>query len=352
VEAGAELDSTEDLIGIRIVCNNLSDLPTVVELIKGEGGVFSIKAIKDLVRRPTKVGYRAVHILTEAGWPLGPPESRVPCEVQVRTLAQDTWAHLSRDDLYRREAPRLIGGFAKALSDQLAAIDEMAQLIRDEQDKVAESADGMGEHDPLSGPRLALLYRQEFGEEIYEGTLAEWHRLLEDAEIATIGEVRELLQDRRLAKSLEKSSERIRGRGLEPTDLVLLTAVAIGEGNRRLGLRAARKQMQGEWDEITSIARGEVLPDSIEEFAAQLKAGDLPLGECLAVLDCFHGCARCGESIFNSADDATRAVLEYYDKENDIWGIQKGIEGAGLEEGYYDNSRFCDYCGYMMNKDD
>jgi hypothetical protein len=44
--------------------------------------------------------------------------------------------------------------------------------------------------------------------------------------------------------------------------------------------------------------------------------------------------------------------LEYYDKENDIWGIQKGIEGAGLEEGYYDNSRFCDYCGYMMNKDD
>ena len=110
--------------------------------------------------------------------------------------------------------------------------------------------------------------------------------------------------------------------------------------------------MQSEWDEITSIARGEVFPDTIEEFADCLKSGDLPLGECLSLLDCFHGCLRCRQSIFNGSDDATRAVLEHYGKETDEWGIREAIDRAGFEEGYYDDSRLCDYCGYMMNKDD
>ena len=57
------LEEIVDILGIRIVCNNLSDSKAVIDIIK-ESGLLEIKEIKDMISKPMEDGYRAVHIRT------------------------------------------------------------------------------------------------------------------------------------------------------------------------------------------------------------------------------------------------------------------------------------------------
>jgi len=94
------LTRVEDLLGIRIVCNNLSDISPIVEMIKADCSILNVFEIKDMVSSPPTVGYRATHVRAEFADIFTRDENRIPCEIQIRTLAQDTWARLSRADLY------------------------------------------------------------------------------------------------------------------------------------------------------------------------------------------------------------------------------------------------------------
>ena len=52
----------EDLIGIRIVCNNLSDIPLLVEMIRTDCSILNVIDVKDMVSSSSNVGYRATHV--------------------------------------------------------------------------------------------------------------------------------------------------------------------------------------------------------------------------------------------------------------------------------------------------
>jgi hypothetical protein len=58
---------------------------------------------------------------------------------------------------------------------------------------------------------LALLYNQEYGEDIWEWSLQEWVLNLEEAEAETIKEVKDLLDDEQLKDNLNKISKEITG---------------------------------------------------------------------------------------------------------------------------------------------
>ena len=62
--ASKALNKIVDILGIRIVCNNLSDIESVLKMIKKESGYIHIKKIVDMVRNPREDGYRAVHLHT------------------------------------------------------------------------------------------------------------------------------------------------------------------------------------------------------------------------------------------------------------------------------------------------
>ena len=59
------LSRTEDLLGVRIVCNNLTDIESVINMIRHESGLLKIIEIKRMIDKPTGAGYRAVHIRAE-----------------------------------------------------------------------------------------------------------------------------------------------------------------------------------------------------------------------------------------------------------------------------------------------
>ena len=269
--ASKALNKIVDILGVRIVCNNLSDTESVINMIKQEASYIHIKEIIDMVANPREDGYRAIHLRTTINSFFSDKKKIIPCEIQVRTLAQDMWGRLSRDDLYGNKPPKLIAATAKAISKQLSAIDDMAQQIRNELNKPAEKAQDIKDTDPLSSERLALLYSQKYNDDIWKWSLYDWMSNLEEAEAETIKDVRELLDDDKLRKHLDKTVEKIRGYPLENSEWVVYSAMVAAEVNIKSGLEAVKDRIEEEWDEMTTIALRESLPLTIEDFIGELE---------------------------------------------------------------------------------
>lgn len=265
------LNKIVDVLGIRIVCNNLSDTESVINMIKQEISYFHIKKINDMVSNPRADGYRAIHIHTTINPFSGNDKEKIPCEIQIRTLAQDMWGRLSRDDLYGNKPPEMIAVATKAISKQLSAIDDMAQQIRNELNKPAEKAQNIEETDPLSPQRLALLFNQKYDDDIWRWSLYDWMSSLEEAEAETIKDVMGLLDDDKLRKRLDKIAKRIRGYPLEDPEWAVYSAMVAAEVNTESGIGAVKDRIETEWDEISTIALRESLPPTIEDFIDELE---------------------------------------------------------------------------------
>jgi len=269
--ASKALNKIVDVLGIRIVCNNLSDAESVINMIKHQGGYINVKKVLDMVTNPREDGYRAIHLHTIIKPLSRDDKGQIPCEIQVRTLAQDMWGRLSRDDLYGNRPPELIAVIAKAISKQLSAIDDMAQQIRNDLNKAAEKAHDIKDNDHVSPQRLALLFSQKYNDDISEWSIYEWISHLEEAEAETITDVRELLDDDELRKRLDEISTNIRGYLIEDPEWVVYSAMVAAEMNTESGIEAVKDGMEEEWDEITRVALRESLPATIEDFIDELE---------------------------------------------------------------------------------
>jgi hypothetical protein len=75
--------------------------------------------------------------------------SLVTCEIQLRTLLQDSWGELTHEDTYKpgSKVPALVTTLARRMADLLATLDEIAEDLRGELDagdgvETVEVADG------------------------------------------------------------------------------------------------------------------------------------------------------------------------------------------------------------------
>ena len=125
--AGADQlhDVVVDLIGLRVVVYNLSDVEVFKKTISEDHSCPLAELRFEDVRR--KSGYRALHINGRTG-----DLQRIGCEIQVRTALQDAWAVTSRADLYQSEddVDPLLSDLAEAQSEIVGAVDTVLQHIR------------------------------------------------------------------------------------------------------------------------------------------------------------------------------------------------------------------------------
>ncbi|OZE42360.1 hypothetical protein CH256_03870 [Rhodococcus sp. 05-2254-6] len=140
----------DDLVGIRIVCNNVSDIGTVqtmlsslpeVEDSPNSGIVFESKKERLYHETPKESGYRAYHVNLSARVQNAADWWTVSVEVQVRTLLQDGWGELTHEDTYKPDAslPPMIKTLAQRLANLLSCVDELAQDLRDELDRASRT---------------------------------------------------------------------------------------------------------------------------------------------------------------------------------------------------------------------
>jgi len=114
---GMDLTRMSDIAGLRIIVNNLDDQNKIINIIKEE---FIVEKMYDY--RKSEQNYRSVHLVVK--------DNNKLIEIQIRTLAQQTWADESegfgehaKQGFYTEH----VGEYLKILSDITNKIDHQIE---------------------------------------------------------------------------------------------------------------------------------------------------------------------------------------------------------------------------------
>jgi len=152
----------DDLVGLRVVCTNKSDVDRLVDILEGlekySDGDEPVLAIqgdnKDWRSEPKDSGYRAYHVNLCTSVSQATTRHPVICELQIRTLLQDSWGELTHEDTYKPggDVPPLVTTLSKRMADLMATLDDIAEDLRSQLDILAEDSLTESESDSEAAP--------------------------------------------------------------------------------------------------------------------------------------------------------------------------------------------------------
>ena len=135
VTTESALKEIRDSIGLRIVCGFVDDIYTLAELIR-QFDDCKVVTEKDYIKNAKPNGYRSYHMIVEVVTPypdcLGNEQGSYFIEIQLRTIAMDSWASLEHQMKYKHDIkdPKRIVRELKRCADELASCDLTMQTIR------------------------------------------------------------------------------------------------------------------------------------------------------------------------------------------------------------------------------
>ncbi len=120
----------DDLAGVRVVCDYLTDVPFIIGYVHSHPAFQVLpEKIQDYINKP-KDGYRGVHLIVWVGTSFG----KTKCELQIQTALQHAWAARSHALLYKLDArdieriPEELKFLMVNQSDLLYVIDQMVRI--------------------------------------------------------------------------------------------------------------------------------------------------------------------------------------------------------------------------------
>ena len=348
-----------DVIGVRLVTDNLEDMQKVIQAIKSMRSLEYIEeSLQDYVMLPRSSGYRAIHFNVYCDVEYKGDQHRVLCEVQIQTLFQNSWAILTHQDIYKSESdlPKHVVLLSRRLADQLAVLDDIAQDIRDAISETVQYSEASDE-ESITKERLANICFDRFGASLYDYQLQVWMNALAREGVYTIGQAKALLPTDAVIEKMAAIYEDLWGTTDMPADTMLSYGVRI-MGGAANGYQQFRNAMEAEHQDLLEIGRREVLselPDTIDKIIESLREGTIGIQDIWQALNEIGGlgeCDRCGELYFDS-DRAYEALSDRYGTENtkllDLFYEAEAEGGFEVESAHL--SGYCSYCGHMMSKD-
>jgi len=140
----------DDLLGLRLTCTNVRDIEVVqaaLDTLPNSLGRRRALAVdpaseRDYLLAPKESGYRGYHVNLLVRAPTAAGNRPVTCELQVRTLLQDSWGELTHEETYKPDSvvPPLVEVLSKRMADLLATLDDIAEDLRSELDRRDEEA--------------------------------------------------------------------------------------------------------------------------------------------------------------------------------------------------------------------
>lgn len=133
--AHSALSELKDAIGMRIVTSFIDDIYLMIKYIKSFDNCEVIEEI-DYIKHAKPNGYRSYHLILAVKTDYPDVNGNTPgtyyVEIQLRTIAMDTWASLEHKIRYKKDIPsqELISSELKRCADELASCDLSMQTIR------------------------------------------------------------------------------------------------------------------------------------------------------------------------------------------------------------------------------
>ncbi len=129
------LREIRDSIGLRVVTLFIDDVYENAARLKSLPGCRVVQE-KDYIRNAKPNGYRSYHMILEVETEEADVDGETPgryfAEVQLRTIAMDTWAALEHEMKYKKTIsdPELIGQELRRVANELASCDVSMQALR------------------------------------------------------------------------------------------------------------------------------------------------------------------------------------------------------------------------------
>lgn len=120
-----------DIAGIRVICPFVDDIYLLANCLIQQDDITLIER-KDYIENPKPNGYRSLHLIVGIPIFLQDEKKEMKVEVQLRTIAMDSWANLEHRLRYKKH---LDADTERRTADELAACAHMsAELDRRMQD--------------------------------------------------------------------------------------------------------------------------------------------------------------------------------------------------------------------------
>ncbi|MGL5311776.1 MAG: GTP pyrophosphokinase [Peptostreptococcaceae bacterium] len=123
----------EDIAGIRIMCQFVEDIYTIVELIQTRNDM-TIVYEKDYIENFKDSGYRSYHVIIK--YPINSiaGSKEILCEIQIRTLAMNFWATIEHSLKYKYEhyIPENLAVRLRRAADAAFLLDQEMSEIRED----------------------------------------------------------------------------------------------------------------------------------------------------------------------------------------------------------------------------
>jgi putative GTP pyrophosphokinase len=126
-------EEMEDIAGIRIMCQFVEDIYTLVELIKNRSDM-NVVYEKDYIENFKDSGYRSYHVIIK--YPINSiaGSKEILCEIQIRTLAMNFWATIEHSLKYKYEhyIPENVAVRLRRAADAAFLLDQEMSEIRED----------------------------------------------------------------------------------------------------------------------------------------------------------------------------------------------------------------------------
>ena len=126
-------EKLEDIAGIRIICQFVEDIYTVVELIRNRTDMVILEEL-DYIKEAKESGYRSYHMVIQYTVQTTAGEKKLPVEIQIRTLAMNFWATVEHSLQYKygKNVPYPIRQRLSASAEAVLNLDNEMAEIREE----------------------------------------------------------------------------------------------------------------------------------------------------------------------------------------------------------------------------
>ena len=126
-------EQLEDIAGIRIICQFVKDIETVINIIKHRSDI-TIKSEKDYINHIKASGYRSYHMIIYYVVETLDGPKRIQMEVQIRTMAMNFWATIehSLQYKYKTQIPEHIRERLSKAAKAIIALDNEMASVRNE----------------------------------------------------------------------------------------------------------------------------------------------------------------------------------------------------------------------------
>lgn len=106
-------ENLTDIAGVRVICSFHDDVYLLRDALLKQDDI-TLLCEKDYIEKPKQNGYRSLHLIVSVPIFLAHEKKSMPVEIQLRTIAMDTWASLEHQLRYKKNVR-----FSKEMGEEL-----------------------------------------------------------------------------------------------------------------------------------------------------------------------------------------------------------------------------------------